>query len=299
MKILVWNIRGLGNAGRRKQLVELVARYDFDCICLQETIKTSFRQRELDRFAGQKEMHWFWVPCVGHSGGMLMGVSKELAKVTAEDQGVFFQSLNLTMTADNFEWSLMNIYGPAHDERKLEFFEEISNKLQEIDRPVLVGCDFNLVRNIEEKSSGNVDVHLMDAFNEMIEDTALRELQRTGSRYTWSNKQTPPIMCVLDRVLVSYSREDRFNLASVFTAPRLGSDHNPLIVDTGELINHKQFYFRYNSQWLHHEGFCEWVTDKWLSRYKYDILDHWHIISGKMRRAIKGWGQNTDCAQKN
>lgn len=57
MKILFWNIRGLGNAGRRKLLVELVAKHAFDCICLQETIKSSFRQRELDRFAGHVEMH--------------------------------------------------------------------------------------------------------------------------------------------------------------------------------------------------------------------------------------------------
>lgn len=71
--------------------MELVAKHAFDCICLQETIKSSFRHRELDRFAGQVEMHWFWIPCVGHSGGMLMGVSKELATVSAEDQGTFFQ----------------------------------------------------------------------------------------------------------------------------------------------------------------------------------------------------------------
>jgi exonuclease III len=50
MKILFWNVRGLENAGRRKLLIELVNKHGFDCICLQETIKSSFRQRELDRF---------------------------------------------------------------------------------------------------------------------------------------------------------------------------------------------------------------------------------------------------------
>lgn len=198
MKMLFWNIHGLGNEGRRKLLLELIAKHAFDCVCLQETIKTTFRQRKLDRFAGSMEMHWFWVPCVGHSGGMLMGVSKDMATVLEEDHGTFFQSLKLTMTSDNFEWYLMNVYGPAHEDRKLESLEEITNRIQTLDRPVLIGGDFNLVRTREEKSSGNVNVHLMDAFNEMIETTSLWELQRTGSRYTWSNKQTPPIMCVLD-----------------------------------------------------------------------------------------------------
>ena len=58
---------------------------------------------------------------------------------------------------------------------------------------------------LREKSNGNVDVHMMEAFNDMINNTALRELHRTGSRFTWTNKQNPHIMCVLDRVLVSNS----------------------------------------------------------------------------------------------
>jgi hypothetical protein len=54
MKILFWNIRGLGNVGRRKLLLELVNKHSFDCICLQETIKTSFRQRELEKLLAKK-----------------------------------------------------------------------------------------------------------------------------------------------------------------------------------------------------------------------------------------------------
>ena len=86
----------------RKLLLELVNKHSFDCICLQETIKSSFRNRELERFAGQKDMSWSWLPCSGHSGGLLMGVDKELAIVTAEDVGNFYQCFNLTMKADGF-----------------------------------------------------------------------------------------------------------------------------------------------------------------------------------------------------
>ena len=102
MRILVWNIRGLGSAGRRKQLIELVNKFSFDCICLQETIKYSFRLRELDRFAGQRDMAWSWLPCPGHSGRLLMGVDKDLASVSEEVMGEFYQSCTLTMKADGF-----------------------------------------------------------------------------------------------------------------------------------------------------------------------------------------------------
>lgn len=182
MKILFWNIRGLGSAGRRKLLIELANKHSFDCICLQETIKSSFKQRELERFAGQKDMFWSWLPCLGNSGGLLMGIDKELATVIDEDQGEFFQSCTLSMKADGFQRMLLNIYRPTHDDRKLDFLEEIQNKVLSSNLPMMLGGDFNLVRKVEEKSSGNVDVHLMEAFNDMINVTSLRELHRYGSR---------------------------------------------------------------------------------------------------------------------
>ena len=73
---------------------------------------------------------------------------------------------------------------------------------------MILGGDFNLVRRIEEKSNENVNVQMMEAFNEMINNTALWELHRTGSRFTWTNRQNPPIMCVLDRVFVSNAWEE-------------------------------------------------------------------------------------------
>ena len=206
----------------------------------------------------------------------------------------------MSVRDDGFVWILFNIYGPAHVEKKKDFLHKIQQKILDTDLPVVLGGDFNLIRRVEEKSSGNVDFGLMDAFNDMINDTALKELHRSGSRYTWSNKQSPPIMCVLDRVLVSNSWEDRFNLASVLTAPRLGSDHNPLIVDTNNEIRviNRGYYFRYSAHWAKQDGFCDWVQSKWPYRVKVNPLDHWHIVSSKLRRAIKGWGQNVDSYQK-
>ena len=40
------------------------------------------------------------------------------------------------------------------------------------------------------------------------------------------------------------------------------------------------------------------MRDKWPSRFKYDPLDYWHVISSKLRRAIKGWGQNLDSQRR-
>lgn len=91
---------------------------------------------------------------------------------------------------------------------------------------------------------------------------------------------------------------DKFNLTTILTAPRVGSDHNPLILDTGISQCTQHHFFRFNAHWLHQTGFSDWVKSKWPDRYRVDPLDHWHIVSGKLRRAIKGWGQNIDSQQR-
>lgn len=42
MKILFWNTRGVGGAGRRKELSELMQEHTIDMLCLLETIKADF-----------------------------------------------------------------------------------------------------------------------------------------------------------------------------------------------------------------------------------------------------------------
>lgn len=100
---------------------------------------------------------------------------------------------------------------------------------------MIVGGDFNMVRGVYDKSTGSVDARFMEAFNNMITETGIRQLHKTGSRYTWSNKQLALILSVLDRVLVSNSWKDRYNraLSLCLLKDWLGSQvHNPLIVNT-------------------------------------------------------------------
>lgn len=45
MKVLFWNVRGLGNKARKRQLKELVRDRGADIICLQDTKKMSFQDK--------------------------------------------------------------------------------------------------------------------------------------------------------------------------------------------------------------------------------------------------------------
>jgi endonuclease/exonuclease/phosphatase family metal-dependent hydrolase len=77
----------------------------------------------------------------------------------------------------------------------------------------------------------------MDIFNEFIGSYQLRELKRSGLRYTWTNKQNIPIMVNLDRVMFSLGWEERFPSSVSWGLTRIGSDHVPIVIDNGESLN--------------------------------------------------------------
>ena len=104
----------------------------------------------------------------------------------------------------------------------------------------------------------------MTSFNDFIAEVELREVHQAGARFTWSNNQELPIRVVLDRVLISGECESLFPLLGIQAITRLGSDHNALLLDSGETENIRSRVFRFEPSWLLQEGFRCWLSEKWL-----------------------------------
>lgn len=180
------------------------------------------------------------------------------------------------------------------DERKTRFLQELFQKIQETLVPVVIGGDFNMIRYGHEKSSGNTNNALMEMFNGFINDCCLIEIQRIGSRYTWTNKQDNPVMCVLDRVLVSPSWEQKYPLAKLRSLTRLGSDHNPLMLEL-EGKKGKPQIFRFEAMWLKQEGFREMVIKKKIPNIEdKEIQEFWKELKTEIRKVCKGWAANLE-----
>lgn len=82
-----------------------------------------------------------------------------------------------------------------------------------------------------DKNDNNLHWPLIDLFNTYIAAWALREIPRTGARFTWSNRQLNPVRSALDRVFASPSFEALFPLCSMEAVTSLGSDHTPVLFD--------------------------------------------------------------------
>jgi hypothetical protein len=119
-------------------------------------------------------------------------------------------------------WEIINIYGPVQVERKTTFLQDLSQKVSNMNWPLVLGGDFNMIRFPWEKSSDNDNFSQMNLFNTFILDFGLLELIRMGSKYTLTNKQLNLVMSVLDRVLTCPEWDLHYRNASCESITRVG-----------------------------------------------------------------------------
>ena len=117
-----------------------------------------------------------------------------------------------------------------------------------------------MIRESCEKNTGNINQHWDDLFNDWINKFSLMELKNAGRRYTWANNQDNLVMALLDRVFMSTCWDAMFPARNVTSKPRVGSDHTPLIVDTGAIIAPRIRQFRFEKWWLQVDGFDQLVA---------------------------------------
>lgn len=149
-----------------------------------------------------------------------------------------------------FKWKLFNVYGSVQDSLKHDFLTNLETAINESEVPILVGGDFSMIRRVEEKSIGNVNVQWMNAFNDFVSNTEIRELHRSGGQYTWTNKQLNPIMVMLDIIFMSAHWESHFPLDTAHSITRIGSNHNPLLVEECTVRSVRSIIFRFEKSWI-------------------------------------------------
>src|SRR4051812_40272038 len=165
-----------------------------DIIAIQETMRTEFSLHELECLSSHL-FAWHWLPSsgtTGHSGSIVLGVKDATFEVGGMDRGEFFVSMEIFERALNFKWEIVIVYGPADHRRSPAFLEELHLKISNSLLPVVVGGDFNLIRSPDEKNNDRINLPRMQLFNDWIAELGLRELDRTGARFTWTNRQADP-----------------------------------------------------------------------------------------------------------
>jgi hypothetical protein len=127
-------------------------------------------------------------------------------------------------------------------------------------------------------------------FNSVIDGLNLRELEMSGKRFIWANSMPNLTFEKLDRILVSTEWEQKFPLAKVMALSRDISDHTPLLLDNGWASpNGNQPLFKFELDWLLHDGFTDMVREIWESMYEeVDSMRRWQAKIRRLRQHLRG-----------
>ena len=80
---------------------------------------------------------------------------------------------------------------------------------------------------------------------------------------------------------------------------RLGSDHTPLVLDTGALPIPRTKQYRFEKWWIHQDGFCQGVEKVWNAPCRLQkSIDIWQFKVRNFRKFSKGWNANIESAQR-
>jgi hypothetical protein len=282
MKGCFGNSSGFGDSAKHSFVHETIKEYKFDFFAL-ETGRGNFSAPFLRHLLSGLDFIWYCLPPQGRSGGILVGINASTLQVNNVVQGNHCVNLNLKNKANGFEWALILVYGAAQEEHIHHFLAELAKIYEDETLPMIVGGDFNILRRKEDKNNKKINTHWPFVFNAIIENLDLRELALSGRQFTWANRRPIPMYEKLDRVLGSVEWEQKFHLVTVRDLTRAGSDHTPLLLDSGvqaHLGNKANFSFELS--WLRQEGFKEMVIKEWRSIHMEIVL--WR--SGKIKLDI-------------
>ena len=293
MKGMIWNSEGLGDTAKHHTIQETVREQKLDFVGLLETGRSNFTSHFLKYLAGGLDYAWYCLPPHGRSGGILVGFNSTSISVQNVVTGDFCVKFQLKSKVDGFLWTLVVVYGAAQDNLKPDFLAELVRICENETLPTLVGGDFNIIRRQEDKNNPNFNARWPFIFNAIIESLNLKELELSGRQYTWASRRDTPTYEKLDRFLASVEWEQKFPLVTVHAMTRTGSDHTPLIIDSGvqaHLGNKRNFSFELS--WLRKEGFHEMIVKEWQSTPGGSTpTKTWQNKIRHIRQFLRGWAK--------
>jgi exonuclease III len=262
-KILIWNVRGLNSSARQDYVRTLLEASRVDIICVQETKIAAISQRVILSALGSDFSDYINLPAVGASGGILVAWRRHIQ--TTGNHRVDTNSASMQFCAENgTPWWLTCVYGPQGNSEKVIFLQELRDIRGACNGPWILVGDFNLIYKDEDKNNSNYNRAMMGQFRRFIDDLALKEIPLHGRKYTWSNRQDPPTLVKLDRVLCSVDWEDIFPCCLLQSMASDDSDHCPLLLGLKDIkTGWRRFHFE--SFWPQLEGFQEVVATAWNS----------------------------------
>lgn len=151
MKIVSYNIRGLGTAVKKRNIRKLVTAENPDFLYIQETKREIVDARLCLSLWGNNDFAWVFSTSIGRSGGMISIWKKNSFSKFDSFSGLGYLGVSGTW-ANGTSCNLINIYSPCEYAGKMKLWKDILDVMPQRGGEVWgVMGDFNSILSSSEK----------------------------------------------------------------------------------------------------------------------------------------------------
>ncbi|KAA3460557.1 reverse transcriptase [Gossypium australe] len=260
MKIISWNVRGLGNPLAVRRLRFMLKQHNPDMVFFMKTKVNDRRMERIRRRSGF--INGIEVGANGSRGGLCLAWREEckvsLRTFSKNHIDVLIEERNVQEV-----WRFTGFYGSLYVNGQLTSWSLLRALGQEQQFSWLICGDFNEILYSFEKSGGQPrEERKITAFREVLDECQLMDMGFQGTWFTWERGNLPKtnIRERLDRGVANEKWMHLFPKGSIRHLTHSISDHCPLLIHTG---NEDKFCrrsrFKFEAWWTLEESF-EWAS---------------------------------------
>lgn len=291
MIYILWNCQGLGSDLTVRALREMIRKYRPTVVFLMETKSRNNRMERVRRSCNYQ--HGFCIPPIGTAGGLCLWWDTNInLEILSFSQNFIDTKVSdmTTGTQGRATW----VYGTPYREEKEIFWNILELELQPMNLPWFCGGDFNEILWSFEKSGGQLYPPNRPRYlRDFMEKVALVDLGYNGSRFTWRARRQNDqfIQERLDRGLVNCLWQEEWPNTTVTHYPAIGSDHNPIIVETDHYFSRGNRAFKFEAFWVEDRETRQVIDHGWSTNANGQWIDKWQTKLQKCTELLTQWSR--------
>ncbi|XP_059315791.1 uncharacterized protein LOC132066504 [Lycium ferocissimum] len=289
MKTLFWNIRSVNSQQAFHRVQMLHRHHKFSIIALMEPFQHFRHIQRFRRRLGMRYAHhnyngkiWFFI-----------NDNIDVEVIQDTDQQI---TVKLSFQEDNKILMTTMIYAKCEALERINLWDNLYNLADQMEVPWLVGGDFNVIMNEDEKIGGHTSYpDEYEDFAFCVNSCELFEVSFKRRLFAWWNGRASRdcIFKRLDRMLTNSKLQDWFGHMEVEHLSRTSSDHAPLLLTCGDSSQHVRKPFRFLKFWIEHESFLEVVNQGWNTDFEADELITFKLKLKKVKSVLSEWSKAT------
>ncbi|XP_070015947.1 uncharacterized protein [Nicotiana sylvestris] len=273
MNALIWNIRPVNTQQAFERLTKMHRKNHYEFVGLMEQKQQA---KNLERYRNKIGL----AQAISNVSNKIWAFIDEVFEVTIMNSMVQQLTLRLFHTESHVEFVLTLIYAKCDAIERIELWGSLYAMARYMDAPWLVGGDFNVIWDEEEKFGGlPVSLNEIDDFRHCVNTCNLFDLGFKGSIFTWWNgiADEDCIFKRLDRCLANLQFQQTFPGIEVQHLSKISSDHSPMYLKCDIETPPIKKPFKFLNFWVEHATFKDVVKENWTADFSanpYIIFNH-------------------------